>query len=194
MRRAIGLLTILILALELVTSAEATVLTFDDLSGTGLLADGYGGITWNGEWAYYDSAQPPYNPKSNFERIYNVSQSSPTEFSFASPTVFDGAWFSGYGENFISGGQNLIHFDLYDGATLVWTSGTLLPSDIPSFLASGYGGLVTRVAVSSASGDYYVMDDVTFNSSAVPEPASLSLLGLGLASAGVPRWRQRRCT
>lgn len=191
MRRAIGTLATLILTLGLVKSAEATVLNFDDLTGSGLLADGYGGITWNGEWAYYDLAQPPYNPKSDFERIYNVSVSSPTDFSFESPAVFNGAWFSGYPE-VIGFGTNLIHFDLYNGATLVWTSGTLVPTDIPAFLASGYAGLVTRVSVTSSSGDYYVMDDVTFNSSAVPEPASLSLLGLGLASAGARRWRQRR--
>ena len=85
----------------------------------------------------------------------------------------------GYPEVF--GGTNLIHFDLYNGATLVWTSGTLLPSDTPAFLASGYSGLVTRVSGSSESGDYYVMDDVTFDGSApVPEPASLTLLGSAL--------------
>jgi PEP-CTERM motif len=192
MRRLFTILATVLLTVVGVGSAHATVVTFDDLTGAGTLADGYGGITWNGQWDYYDFAQFPYTPKSDFERIYNNTQSSPSEFSFGAPSVFDGAWFSGYAD--VDGfGANPIHFDLYDGATLVWTSGTLLPSDTPAFLASGYSGLVTRVAVSSDSGDYYVMDDVTFNGSApVPEPASLTLLGLGLAGMGARRWRQRK--
>ena len=50
----------------------------------------------------------------------------------------------------------------------------------------------------SKSGDSVVLDNVAFGQTgqtgetAVPEPASLTLLGLGLAGMGARRWRQRK--
>lgn len=47
----------------------------------------------------------------------------------------------------------------------------------------------------SKSGDSVVLDNVSFGQTAqtaVPEPASLTLLGLGLAGMGARRWRQRK--
>ena len=78
---------------------------------------------------------------------------------------FDGAWFAGQTATSVT-------FELLLGSTSVWTSGTMFTSDIPTFLSSGYSGMVDNVLVLSNAPDYYVMDDVTFNggSSSVPEP------------------------
>ena len=71
-------------------AAHATVVTFDSLSGAGTVADGYGGIQWNGNWQYYDSPQDPYNPASGAERVYPTNNDvSLADFTFLSPVTFD---------------------------------------------------------------------------------------------------------
>jgi hypothetical protein len=98
--------------------AAVTVVTFDNLP-TELVPDGYGGINWNGNWTNYSDPQAPYTPESPPSRVYTFS--SAATFNFITPTVFDGAYFSGY--SFAS-----VTFELFNGATEVATSGTLAPS------------------------------------------------------------------
>jgi len=67
-------------------AASAAVVNFDDLSGSGVVADGYGGINWGGVWTYYDSPQPPYTPSSGLERVYTPGTGSGEyTFSFVTP-------------------------------------------------------------------------------------------------------------
>lgn len=169
-------------------AANAAVVTFDSLTGDGVVPDGYGGIQWGGNWSYYDDLDPPYTPASPPERVYPLGDDVANAiFSFSSPTVFDGAYFSGYPS--VS-----VQFDLYLGGNLVATSGSLAPTATPTYLASGYGGLVDEVQVvdSAGSGDYWVMDNVTYG--AVPEPAAwaLMLMGVGGIGAGLRSARRGR--
>ncbi len=150
--------------------ANTTVVNFDDLSGAGTLANGYGGINWNSNFSYYDYAQFPYTPASGLERAYAINYGNPT-FSFATPVAFDGMDFAGYD---IFGP---VAYEMYLGASLVATSGPLLESSTPTWLGSGYSGQVDSVKL-IGNPFYSVMDNVTYRGSAVPGPAAvLPMLG-----------------
>jgi hypothetical protein len=174
MPKFVLLFVALLLATVSAKAGSKTVVTFDDLTGSGLVANGYGGINWNSNWTYYGDVQPPYTPESAPNRIFDNADGG-NSFNFVKPQVFDGAYFSGY--SFAT-----VTFELFNGATLVATSGTLAPSSTPTFLASGYSGLVTSVDVLSPRGDFFVMDNVTYgvSTSATPEPSTFLLFGTGL--------------
>jgi hypothetical protein len=167
-------------------SAATTVVNFDGI-GSGTLADGYGGILWNSNWNVYDSPQSPYTASSGTGRIYTnyalnpVLQYEAVSFSFATAVVFDGAYVAGASDT------SNVEFELYYEGNLVGTSASLNQSATPTFLSSGYSGLVDTVKVLGTNG-FYVIDDVTYSTSSVPEPANVTLmLGGLLLAAGVAR-------
>ena len=135
-RQLVGVLS----TVGLAATAHATVVNFDDLVGDGAVPAGYGGVSDWGSWLFYDDIQPPYNPASGAQRIYDVP-GAPTLISFGGDRIFNGAYFAGFGVDDNTGAGN-VHFELYNDSVLVWTSASLDPSDAPTFLASGYGGLV----------------------------------------------------
>lgn len=173
-----GKLVLGVLMAMCVGSASATVITFDDLSGAGLLASNYGGLSWNGSWGYYDATQAPYTAASGKERVYNYGTAS---FNFLSDVQFDGAFFAG---------RNSVYFQLFNDGVLVATTSTLALSATPTFLSSGYTGAVDQVRVFGSPG-FFVMDDVTYQAAtSIPEPASLALGGIGLV--GLLAGRRKR--
>lgn len=176
----------LALLAPLASAAVSTVLTFDDLGDYGQMPSNYGGLDWSaGGWWYYTVDNEPYTPASGTGRVtldwYESGDAAAavasTAVGFAAPVVFDGAYFAG-----LSGAK--VSFDLYLDGSKVWSSATLDPSAVPTFLASGYAGLVDKVVVNGPALYAVVMDDFSFTA-AVPEPGSVPLMLAGLAGVGL---------
>ncbi len=158
-------------------NAMATVLNFDDLPD-GVVSANYGGLDWSqGGWIAFSTPAAPYTAKSGEGRVTNdflaSDAASLIRFGSAGQTArFDGAFFAGQG-------GALLSFELLLNGQVVATSATLDPSATPTFLASGYAGLVDAVRIKSQNHGEFVMDDFTFTQ-AVPEPQSYALLLAGL--------------
>jgi len=157
--------------------AQTTVLSFDDLTETGPMPAAYGGVDWAGSsWLAFGVEQAPYTAHSGTWQAATDfgSDNAASTIRFVAPSVFEGAWFSGYSDATVTVQMYLDH-------ALVATSATLAPSAVPAFLASGYAGLVDQLVFVSPQQAFYAMDDFTFQAGAVPEPGSWLLMGGGLA-------------
>lgn len=190
------------LLLALAAPAGATVIKFDDLTtpnvsvGTanwGIVPATYAGYNWSGFevidgvtfQGVYGSLPFPSTPNA----AYNGGNGNATvTMSAANPFNLDGAYFSFW--------PNVGAY----AANSVTVSGTLggnpVGSPVVVNLGSGFNWVplnlngVDSVSFSSGQGKYWLTDNIT-TSAAVPEPASMFLLGTGLIALG---WIRRRVT
>jgi hypothetical protein len=185
-------------AMSLLPVAHATTLTFEDLDPSpasyDLMPSPYRGFTFK-NWLY--GPDTTYTPASGVIDLFtdyadpanpgNLIITNNNAVSRLVDFVFEGAAFSGY-----SG----VTFELWNDGALVHTSATLQDAPgatpyAPTFLSSGYAGLVDKVVVSGVQG-YFSMDDFTYREAAgtVPEPGTYTLVLIALAAAAVARCRK----
>jgi hypothetical protein len=175
-------------------SAHAALLNFEDLDPAPASYDvmpSYNGFTFT-NWLY--GPDTVFTPASGTIDLFTdyADPNDPGAYVITNNNAitrttdfyFDGAWFSGY-----SG----VTFELWNDGNFLGAFGSLPDAAGPdpygpTFLASGYAGLVDKVVVSGVQG-YYSMDDFTFRlqdtGGTIPEPASIGLvlLALGLTTA-----------
>jgi hypothetical protein len=175
--------------------AATIVVDFEDLDGTGVvIPDSYKGIIWGNKFATYDTAMPPFTPKSGSTVAYfNYISGDMTEgfvytqpIRFAASVLFKGAYFSG--------DPGRVTADFYRGGELVGQS-SVLTSAVPQFLG-GSSEAVDEVRITGGAGNF-VLDDLTFETgvvSAVPEPATWAMLlgGFGMLGGAMRSARRKQ--
>jgi hypothetical protein len=185
MKRYVILSTALVL-ICVFGAVRAGTLTFDDRTD-GAIPNGYGGFNWNNFWTTAGSNYVPANgftngtvtsPNVAFNLNGNPATvgTGGTPFNFVS-AYLTGAWRSGLNvevQGFVGGLGGTM---TYDRTVATTTSPTLFTFnfnniDTLKFLSSGGTSVFT-----SGDGTQFAMDNFT----TTPEPASLTLLGVGLA-------------
>ena len=184
------LLTLLTVAAS--SPAAATVLNFDDLTGISYFTSNYGGFRLGTNniadtaWFHSDEQTSFYAARSGSEyvatdfQLYTSNPFTTTQpISNTTPFVFNGAYFSG---------SDSVHYLLYLGNSLVYTSAPSADlTETPTFVASGYNGLVNSVVIYGHQG-FYALDDFTYNvppvTPSVPEPATWAMMMVGMGAVG----------
>lgn len=187
------------LAATLLTPAHASLLTFEDLqtsAGHQPVSDGYAQLSWSNFHVLDGSSVPGsgYNAGrvSGRNVLYNskgapAAISSATDFALNS-AYFTAAWWSSMTivvQGFVDADSNADFV-----TTFVVGNGT------PTLVDFGWTGL-SRVSFSAAQPGLttqFVIDNLSINDApqAVPEPASATLVLLGLAAAAGVGARRRR--
>jgi hypothetical protein len=180
---------------------SAGVLYFDDIPNNGEvpMPPSYGGFTWDSNfwiepWSEFSNSSygNTYQFPSMSNTVFNGSGVLGVTMS-GSPFIFNGADFSGWDQNNGIGGYTATSVSVsgYLGGSLVGTAAINLPADTFVWLSANMGPVDELVISSSASGNWWLMDNFTYNQNTVPEPGSLLLCVAGLALAGTLKLRRR---
>ena len=172
--------------------SAAAVLDFDDIvgpDGFAAVPGNYGGLDWSASGLnVFTAAGAPFAPHSGQGQVTtDWIDGGPiaSTIRFLAPTVFNGAWFSGYEDS-------SVRFDLYFAGQLVASSAALQLSGTSAFLDAGWDGAIDSVVVRTGAQGSYAMDDFTFADPAqVPEPGMPALMLAGATCLLLLRRKQQ---
>jgi hypothetical protein len=180
-------------------AAQAGTLTFDDRTD-GPIPNGYGGFSsWSNFWV---AAGSDYSPANGFT---NGTVSTPNvafNLSGNAATIGTGGPLFNFVSAYLTGAwRNNLNVEVQGyvgglGGTKKYDT-TVVVSTNPSLFTFNYNGIDTLRFLSSGGtaaflpngdGTEFAMDNFT----TTPEPASLTLLGIGIAGLAAYGWRKRR--
>jgi hypothetical protein len=185
--------------LFIVGSANAAVLTFDDLSGSSPdpIADGYGGLNWSNMRSFFGCfSRPDSGYCSGTVSGYNVAfnmYGNAAATSSDSLFDFDGAYLTAAWNNDLN-----IEVLGFNGASLLYNTTVVVSDGAPTWFDFAYAGIdrlefrsfggVDSDPTDGYSGVHFAMDNFTYN--IVPIPAAVWLFGSGLGLLGWMRCKQ----
>jgi hypothetical protein len=195
------------------TSASATVLTFDDIpAGLSPIPDGYGGFTWNTDAltnVYSRSDIQTNNLSGGYvtgitsgtQAVSNASGDVPITISLAPGGSNSTFTFNGGNFTAASGAEALNFVGSVNGNAVYASPFYTITQGGPLAVTLNFAGIDTLQIYSSGADTRFIMDDFNFDGgnagsgggnpgNPVPEPFSLSLMGLGLAALGAARRRK----
>lgn len=207
LRTGLLLLTAAAVALLGVATAHAdTVLDFEGLTAADQVSFGdagatnYGGLLWDGDdwWleseADYQSDWYDFNQTSFASGEYAAFNGFglTVETVANTPMIFVGAYFLGWAEadQAIGYTSTSITIHGYLDGNFVGTVSSDIAPDSMDWVGANLGPVDKLLFMPSSQETWWLMDDFTFR--AVPEPSSLSLLGLGVGVFGMSYVRRRR--
>lgn len=188
----------MLLSFGLSLSANAVVLTFDDVPG-GSTQGGAGDMpTYKGynlsftlDWIDLVGSNWSYGAHSGeFGILNNNSGVGTITKATGADFFFDGLWAKRWATSPQSGGGDSLFGTLsgYNNGSLVWSVGTGLNGSYEF-----YGPQANAIdELRLGFGNNFLVDDITLSDTrgTVPEPASLTLVGLGLGLAALMRRRK----
>lgn len=196
-----ALLTLALLALPVMALPAQTTLTFDDIGcGFCLIPNGYGGLNWN-NFGVVNSTT--YAPNSGYQAGTTSGQYVAFNGSGVPASMTQGSDpFAFNSGQFTSAWNDNLNLDVtgYVGGVPTYFASYTLSATAPTLLTFNWANVSEVDFIASGgtqhsgyvgSGTEFALDDLTINSSAVPEPASTALLGTGLIGLyGVIRRRR----
>lgn len=187
------------LAMLIAGSANATVLTFDDVNlagGTYVTmasrgATNYGGFVFDTKWyigSTNHSADYASTAHSGLQYLSNGSNATNLTVSRASAFTFNGAWFDTPTH---SNPAEWINITAYGaGNALIGSTGNVAISSTATWVGANFNNVLS---LNITRGDgWFTMDDFTYNAAEVPEPASMALFGLGILGLVASRRRKQK--